>query len=613
MVWDLQGVVNKWVSVNKKHVRFPNSGSEQELDQNGDASHHSNLESSGLDDRTSSGGGNNELSQSSRGNKTKLKRASSSKTRLRSLSKGSTSIDEEDPTSSQRSSSETSKSIAAGKDVQSQHESNASVHKSPSHGSSSVSGSKLSAQHSGSAGRSKSSSGTEQMSSRRNGRRHQRSNSQTDLLIAKAAMTGNVPKALPIRHRNSSSLRSQHLFPGSNKADSAIAGTSVHSYNSNASVGSLSVNSAVSGSVRSMHSVGSGSLSLQQINAMPWVNEGYDRAMKKQTKRDGSNRYLNHTYAKHFDNRSMSEVSMSSISESRKQSSRQARLLNHMKEHYPNEYRQYSRSSSTRHLHGNRSRHAAPPSPRHYDSQSGIQPLPSSNTPPLSELSDEPDLKGSNGECLKCIQTISQMRMMNDEIQYLRKYARRNCEFCSDVDSAQVDAEALANEELHESAALKKSSQRMSDASFRHKRQIEQMSRERARWQNDMHLKLSKFSLMCKDLNEESAVVKEDLSNTRAELFSAKSERDYLATKVESMQAEIKQYEFVAEENLALRKKIEELEKPVIELGKESREKDLIISELASKLSAATGLIEHMTATVSENSDIDSKDDPISF
>ena len=134
-----------------------------------------------------------------------------------------------------------------------------------------------------------------------------------------------------------------------------------------------------------------------------------------------------------------------------------------------------------------------------------------------------------------------------------------------------------------------------------------------ARWQNDMHLKLSKFSLMCKDLNEESAVVKEDLSNTRAELFSAKSERDYLATKVESMQAEIKQYEFVAEENLALRKKIEELEKPVIELGKESREKDLIISELASKLSAATGLIEQMTATVGENSDIDSKDNPISF
>ena len=114
-------------------------------------------------------------------------------------------------------------------------------------------------------------------------------------------------------------------------------------------------------------------------------------------------------------------------------------------------------------------------------------------------------------------------------------------------------------------------------------------------------------------MNEESAVVREDLSNTRAELFSAKSERDYLATKVESMQAEIKQYEFVAEENLALRKKIEELERPVIELGKESREKDLIISELASKLSAATGLIEQMTATVGENSDIDSKDNPISF
>ena len=61
---------------------------------------------------------------------------------------------------------------------------------------------------------------------------------------------------------------------------------------------------------------------------------------------------------------------------------------------------------------------------------------------------------------------------------------------------------------------LRDASKRLSELSTRHKRQVKQSTHERAYWQNDMHLKLEKFAMMCKNLNEEAAFRSNEVKET---------------------------------------------------------------------------------------------------
>ena len=448
----LQGVVNKWVKVNKKRV--PRSISSTELDRS----------QRGSEVATHTGDSGDQRQSSSLRSKSKLKQ----KTRLRGLSKSNhsqeSSLDGEGSQSISKSSSQRSSSIV-------QSDTSISASKRETH----LKNKSKSVRRLSGSNNVQQQNTFQAPSDLRVPRRSQpleRSNSQSDLILRDAQK----------RFTTSSSYRQSHQSVSQRLMDGPISSVSVHSVNSNASVGSISIGSAISG--RSVHSVGSGSLSLQQMNAMPWVNEGYDKAMKK---RDSTRFRHQHLSSKHYDSMSR-DGSVGSRSEGNV-SARKHRLLKHMKEHYPQEYTKYGGPISPRQMNGNSSRNLNQ-SPRRQNAQIVPPPLsitpppssstpPLSTTPPLSELSDEAEIKG-NSECISCIEACSKFKMMEEEIHFLRSlaYGSEVCDFCC-APGQTAESDFVLSEHLHESAALKKSSQRLSDTTFRHKRQIEQMSRER--------------------------------------------------------------------------------------------------------------------------------------
>lgn len=92
-------------------------------------------------------------------------------------------------------------------------------------------------------------------------------------------------------------------------------------------------------------------------------------------------------------------------------------------------------------------------------------------------------------------------------------------------------------------------SHRLVETSNRHKRQVETVTRDTARWQNDMHLKLSKLSMMCKELNDESAQRREESLGAAAESARVRSEHNAAAAEIETLRARLEQYERQEAEN----------------------------------------------------------------
>jgi len=115
-------------------------------------------------------------------------------------------------------------------------------------------------------------------------------------------------------------------------------------------------------------------------------------------------------------------------------------------------------------------------------------------------------------------------------------------------------------ERAQESEALTDASQRLITVAARHKRQVEHMTKETARWQNDMHLKLSKMSMMCKDLNDESAKRKEEALSVQTTLAKVRADRNSLQSEVESLRARIALYETEDVENDLVSQSLREME-----------------------------------------------------
>lgn len=439
MVWEfgLQGAVNKWVSIKKKDGYVRRSGSSSELDKSGRGHEGSAPNEHDADQ--------NIKQSSSYKTKSKLRH----KTRLRSSSKGSNSIESSaEELSSVNNSIQNGVSSHAdsGKMVQ-EHKIDLPVSKQTF---------------------------DEKHTNTSHHNRLDRAISQSDLLKRDAILPTNLRLQRP---RSLGSTRHPQP-PGFRGMDS-----SMHSVNSNLSVGSAG--SALSGSIRSNHSIGSGSLSLQQINAMPWVNEGYDRAMKKREAR-----YLKHNLPQPISNGGRSRDSSIGSTSDKQVSIRKNRLLNHMRDHYPQEYKHYNQSASSRQFAG-KVPHSVVQSPTrtHYNdhtSSRSSHKLSPSNTPPLSmtlpltEFTDDFDAKSGN-DCKKCTKLVSKLQILEEELNYLKSYANdlESCDYCKSTSKSTQNFGGSSNEELQESASLKKASQRLSDATYRHKRQIEQMSRDR--------------------------------------------------------------------------------------------------------------------------------------
>ena len=159
--------------------------------------------------------------------------------------------------------------------------------------------------------------------------------------------------------------------------------------------------------------------------------------------------------------------------------------------------------------------------------------------------------------------------------------------------SAQLSQLSGDTDKPHESDALNDASQRLMAVASRHKRQIEQMTKETARWQNDMHLKLSKMSMMCKDLNDESAKRKEEATNIQATLARVRADRNALESEVESLRARIALYEKEDVENDRVSRALDDKETTDLDrMDTAIEDRDGALTNMSSQLDRALTSLE---------------------
>ena len=140
---------------------------------------------------------------------------------------------------------------------------------------------------------------------------------------------------------------------------------------------------------------------------------------------------------------------------------------------------------------------------------------------------------------------------------------------------------------------LRDASKRLTDLSTRHKKEVKQSHYERAYWQNDMHLKLEKFAMMCKNLNEDAARRSNEVKELTAKLEKVTSERNGLVSQVESLKARVGLYEGESFVQSRLRDKFEKGEANELELfDKAMKDRDEIIEDLSKRLTAALEEVE---------------------
>ncbi|KAL7540178.1 hypothetical protein ACHAWF_006614 [Thalassiosira exigua] len=141
---------------------------------------------------------------------------------------------------------------------------------------------------------------------------------------------------------------------------------------------------------------------------------------------------------------------------------------------------------------------------------------------------------------------------------------------------------------------LRDASKRLTDLSTRHKRQVKQTTHERAYWQNDMHLKLEKFAMMCKNLNEEAAQRSNEVRETKALLDKMTAERNTLVSQVDTLRARVELYEGEIVERSRMREGWErEKDEMLASADQAAKEAEMTVDELSSRLDLAVETIEN--------------------
>jgi hypothetical protein len=146
---------------------------------------------------------------------------------------------------------------------------------------------------------------------------------------------------------------------------------------------------------------------------------------------------------------------------------------------------------------------------------------------------------------------------------------------------------------FNENIALAESSQRLIDATSRHKRHMEHMSKELARVKNDRHLQLSKLAMMCKDLNDESAKRKEFVDVAKEDLSGMREERDAISSELDILKARVALYEKQEAENAKIRRLLLENENETLSIAdKAIAERDAIIEDLTARLAKSMDMLD---------------------
>jgi chromosome segregation ATPase len=104
------------------------------------------------------------------------------------------------------------------------------------------------------------------------------------------------------------------------------------------------------------------------------------------------------------------------------------------------------------------------------------------------------------------------------------------------------------------------------------------------RWQHEMHLKLSKFANLCKNLNEESSELNNECISLRRELAQVQAERNEASEKLLLLRAKEAQHERENVEFDECRRTLAELEQRDLASQKEIRSRDVMLDELSTKL-----------------------------
>ena len=127
---------------------------------------------------------------------------------------------------------------------------------------------------------------------------------------------------------------------------------------------------------------------------------------------------------------------------------------------------------------------------------------------------------------------------------------------------------------------------------------MKQSHYERAYWQNDMHLKLEKFAMMCKNLNEDAAQRSNEVKELTSKLEKVTTERNGLVSQVETLKARVGLYEGECVVQSRLRDNFEKGEASVLDLfDKAMKGRDETIEDLSNRLTIALEEVERNRLT----------------
>ncbi|CAB9520430.1 expressed unknown protein [Seminavis robusta] len=138
------------------------------------------------------------------------------------------------------------------------------------------------------------------------------------------------------------------------------------------------------------------------------------------------------------------------------------------------------------------------------------------------------------------------------------------------------------------SAVVKKSSEQLVEVTGRHKKQVEQLMKERNHWQHNMHLKLEKFSNLCHNLNDQSSLRVEEAKELKEELAAMRAERDQMASELGPLRTAVKEFEREREEHRLLKERMARNESEGLRQANAAiAQRDDMIAKLSSKLETA--------------------------
>jgi len=264
----------------------------------------------------------------------------------------------------------------------------------------------------------------------------------------------------------------------------------------------------------------------------------------------------------------------------------------------------------------------APPPPYHYYRTAAVPPSRAASEPPaaaaaapppplplnllVESLRSHPFFTGgeSNRPCPNCSIQEEQLQSVLDDLEYMRSVAVQNEQkavllpnnvskhVSPDGENGTTQRNASSWPSPSSSRTLAEASKQLNEVSSRHKKQIEQLTKERIRWQQDTHFKLHKFANLCKDLNEESASRNEESLALRKELRAIKDERDEMAEELVRLRAQLQHYEQREDKYQQIEEQLEKYHETRQQHIDEMEQKDKLISELSTKLVASLDQLE---------------------